>query len=295
MSNTEGFPYFPTRSIITSSGKVLDAVVDDEITLAIERHGEYDATTLTALRDILSVLQPVTSLDIGANIGNHAVVIGDFSQRLVAFEPVLPVFQLLRANLERNLGERALVCNVALSDSNGCLSISVSKEGNLGASSLESVEGSVEATSIQAVVGDEFLEMHGIQSVDFVKIDVEGHEKKALCGLHKTIKSSQPLVMLEWRHPNTIREFLDCRLFDLLFFGYEAMALSSRHNKKLYEKSFAGRLERMYNRMKKDRWCLSDFSPERRYSNVFMIPRRFQTLFGTFPFRKTPCSGNGMK
>lgn len=117
----DGSSTFRTQLVTTSSGKVLEAVVGDEITEQILRRGEYDALGLTSLRDVLAAVRPRSSVDVGANIGNHAVVIGEQSQFLCAFEPIPAVFEMLANNLRTNLGDKARAFNFALSDVNADL------------------------------------------------------------------------------------------------------------------------------------------------------------------------------
>jgi FkbM family methyltransferase len=284
-AQTPNAPTFPTQTVTTTSGKRLEAFVGDTITEQIIRRGEYDALALQSLRDVLARLRPRTSLDVGANIGNHAVVIGEQSTQVVAFEPIPAVFALLDRNLQHNLGSRGQAFNLALSDSRAELAIAVARSGNLGSSSLESVSGEQFAQTIQAVVGDDFLAEQGIADVDFIKIDVEGHEGKALLGLQRTIARDQPLIILEWRHQKTIADFRQQNLFDVLLPGYRATALVELASKKLYPRTLLGRLQRLHRRLRKPQWCLSDFRPERKFSNVYFVPPRYQELFGSFPHR----------
>ncbi|PKO34138.1 MAG: hypothetical protein CVU34_08975 [Betaproteobacteria bacterium HGW-Betaproteobacteria-7] len=283
LSNT--CPTFPTQTVTTTSGKQLEAVVGDEITEQIVRHGEYDGLALSSLREVLGRLQPRTSLDVGANIGNHAVVIGEHSATVAAFEPIPAIFDILARNLRNNLGDRGQAFNLALSDCRADLAIAVSRSGNLGSSSLESVSGDQSTQTIHAVVGDDFLAEQGIDNVDFIKIDVEGHEGKALLGLQKTISRCQPLIILEWRHPNTIADFRQENLFNVLLPGYQALALVQLDSKKLYPRTLFGRLQRLNQRLRKPQWCLSDFRPERKFSNVYLVPEKHQALFRSFPYR----------
>jgi FkbM family methyltransferase len=278
-------PTFPTQTVTTNSGKRLEAFVGDEITEQITLRGEYDGLALQSLREVLGRLRPRTSLDVGANIGNHAVVIGEQSARVVAFEPIPAVFALLDRNLQHNLGPRGQAFNLALSDCQAELAISVASSGNLGSSSLESVSGEQFTQTIQAVLGDDFLAKNDIVDIDFIKIDVEGHEGKALLGLQRTIARDQPLIILEWRHPKTITDFRQQNLFDVLLPGYQALALVDLASKKLYPRTLLGRLQRLHRRLRKPQWCLSDFRPERKFSNVYLVPARHLELFRSFPHR----------
>lgn len=273
-------------TVTTSAGKRLQAFEGDEITRQILQNGEYDAWALASLREVLQYVRPRTSLDIGANIGNHAVVIGELSQRLFAFEPLPFVYQVLQHNLARNLGERARGFNLALSDIDAAVRIGVRSEENFGASSL--CAGSSDGETVRAVVGDEFLAEQGIAEVDFIKIDVEGHEASALSGLTKTILRDQPLVMMEWNDAETAAGFARLRLFDTVFAGYQPFAVSRTDSTKLHPHTLAGRLRRLRYRLFDRTWCLTDFDPVRKYSNVYLVPPRMAEELAALRYLPAP-------
>jgi FkbM family methyltransferase len=58
-------------------------------------------------------------------------------------------------------------------------------------------KGNVDAGSLALKNGDEFFGEHPIASVDLMKIDVEGFEKKALAGLSGVLSQDRPIVVCE--------------------------------------------------------------------------------------------------
>ena len=210
----------PQITLTTKRGKVLNAFEADSITRKIQEKGEYDANTLDSLTDVLTLIRPEASLDIGANIGNHALVIVDHSKRVIAFEPVGFIFQALEANIRQNGATHVETVNAGLSDENREAEIFIPDNANLGSSSLEIRQGQGEKLKIKAIVGDEHLSQRQEVKIDFIKIDVEGHEVPALQGLEKTIGTHQPLLLLEYKTRKTIDGFRSEGLFDNLFAGY---------------------------------------------------------------------------
>ena len=68
-------------------------------------------------------------------------------------------------------------------------------ENNLGLGILREGEGSIEIA-----VGDEIV---GDTPVDFIKIDVEGHEMAVLSGLNSCIGNRRPTIFIEVDNKNS--------------------------------------------------------------------------------------------
>lgn len=274
-----------TIQIKTKRGFILNAIEGDTITQAIQAKGEYDTNTLNSLTDILSQTQPRTSLDVGANIGNHAVLIAQYSQQLIAFEPVAFVYDLLQSNLKQNHLCNAFSVNKGLSNSVADREIFI-PAFNLGCSSLEVKVGDGQSLQISTAVGDEYLQEYcKNQQIDFIKMDIEGHEAAALIGLEKTIKQYQPLLLIEWKSPHTLSTFKQQNLLHRLFANYQFYSLTQTDNKKLYAKNLKGFFQRIYCKCFNKTWCLSSFDSNKTYSNVYLVPARYADLFSRLQYK----------
>jgi len=269
----------------TKRGFILNAFAEDSITKEVQRKGEYDSNTLNSLSDILAAIKPEISLDVGANIGNHVLVISKFSQHVVAFEPVKFIFDVLKKNVEENYLDNVTPLNLGLSNKDSESEIFIPKNGNLGSSSMEAKGGEGVLLKIKTIVGDVYLEDNfKDQHVDFIKMDVEGHEAFALMGLKAVIAKYQPLILLEWKSPNTIQTFREFDLFNKLFPEYKKYSLSYTSNKKVHANSIAGFLRRIYHKLIGSKWCLSRFDDTKYYTNVYFVPLRYQKLFNNFNY-----------
>lgn len=275
----------PLISVITKSGQQLQAFENDSITKEIQSEGEYDGNTLRSIREVLSCVVPATSLDIGANIGNHAIVIAKYTKRLIAFEPMKFIFSVLQQNFILNKLNNAIAVNLALSDEAIKRDIFIPKHGNLGCSSLDASFEDAEQQEIELVIGDDYLNSnYPKETIDFIKMDVEGHEASALRGLKKTLKQDQPLLLIEYKSTTTIASFQQMYLFDELLKGYQFFSLSYTYNKKVHNRNLIGFLKRIYYRVFDRRWCLSSFDQSKPYANVYLVPPRYQKVFATFAY-----------
>lgn len=272
-------------TITTKKGFALTAFEGDSITKEIQSYGEYDGNTLQSIRDVLALIQPQTSLDVGANIGNHALAIAPLTKKLIAFEPVTFIYEVLKSNLEQNKLGNAIAVNFGLSLDQSTKEIFIPKNGNLGSSSLEAVNGEGTFLQIGTLSGDAYLEEHShTEQIDFIKMDVEGHEAAAILGLKNTIQKYQPLLLLEWKSANTMMSFKDLDLFNRLFAGYKFYSLSYTNNKKVHPRNWIGFCKRIYYKLTISKWCLSSFDPDKSYSNVYFVPERFQSVFASFKY-----------
>jgi FkbM family methyltransferase len=275
-----------TVTLKTKRGFNLTGFEGDSITREVQEKGEYDGNTLDSIKDLLELIMPNVSLDVGANIGNHTLLISQYTKKLVSFEPVKFVFDVLTENVNHNASNVSTI-NLGLSNINSAYTINIPNNGNLGSSSIEVASENSEPLEIKAVIGDQYLKDNfENQSIDFIKMDIEGHEAMALTGLKDTIHQYQPLILIEWKSPQTLTKFKELQLIDKLFSGYEKYSLSHTTNKKVHPKSIYGFFGRLYHKVKGSAWCLSNFDPDKEYSNVYFVPERYQELLKNNEFKK---------
>ncbi|RLA72783.1 MAG: methyltransferase FkbM [Epsilonproteobacteria bacterium] len=130
--------------------------------------------------------------DIGANIGIYSQMIHNKSNKmnisLYLFEPTKSCFDTIFIKFESE--KNIQVNNFGASDSNTMSTIYYDKEQsglaslyqrNLDSYNLK-LDKSEEITLRRL---DNYIEEHNIEHIDFVKIDIEGHELKALEGFGK--------------------------------------------------------------------------------------------------------------
>lgn len=174
---------------------------EDFIGRKVLRNGVYDHETLAFVEQLFARLQPRTVLDVGANIGNHTLMFSRHAQRVLSFEPGQKAFGMLRQNVQANHLAHVSALNFGLSNVNVQQTLYVETSGNLGESSLtlaNLTSPNFVEDLIELRVGDEVLAEQGISDVDFIKIDVEGHEQAVIAGLRNTIAAQRPVVLMEW-------------------------------------------------------------------------------------------------
>ena len=266
-------------TIKTIFGDNLTVVKDDHIGIAVQKKGVYDKQMLDVMSSIMNRINARTTLDIGANIGNHSVVMAKNSKSLYSFEPTPFVYSILKENLENNNYKNATPYNLALSHKEGTCDFFVSKDGNLGVSSLvDDGVGEFDKIEVSTVIGDDFIKEKDIKNIDFIKLDVEGWETEVLLGLKNTFKNEQPILIMEW-NSECQEGFDDNNLYDTLFEKYDFFHLTQVSNKKLYKKTLGGKLKQTVKRvLVGKKWCLSNFDKNKNYHNIILIPKRFKSI-----------------
>ena len=145
-------------------------------------------------------------LDVGSNIGNHAVFFGRFcADHVVAIEPNPRLDPILRRNIDANvLGERTTVVPVGISDTEGVGAMALRDEhdGNIGASHIvpgPAAAGAGESVTLRRL-DDLFHELApSLPSlpVTFLKIDVEGMEMGVLRSATTLLREHRPQIFIE--------------------------------------------------------------------------------------------------
>lgn len=167
------------------------------------QQGGYERATTILLKDLLK--PGGTFVDVGANIGYYTAeasfLVGPLG-RVYAFEPNPTTYSRLKGNIEANgVGGRAQAYNSALSDASSRVRLYLAGDDDAIGSMVRETRDSIE---VEAVPGDEIL---AGQSVDVIKIDVEGAELLALRGLKHTLEANATATLIvEWNRPYRTEE-----------------------------------------------------------------------------------------
>lgn len=165
--------------------------------------------------------------DIGSNIGAYLYAFEKIAQpvNIYGFEPNQDLF----FKLKKMFGKVNL-SNIALSDvsENGELKIPIinnvvySARGTLNIDFKEIDENDFTLVNIKKDTIDNYIVENKIAKVDFIKIDVEGHEFRTLQGATNTLKKFNPtlLIEIEQRHHDFPISQIDNFLFDLGYLKY---------------------------------------------------------------------------
>ena len=149
------------------------------------------------------VPRPGAFIDVGVNVGQTLmkVLSVDRSRRYIGFEPQIGcsyfVDQFIRLNGLRD----AMILPIALSDSNHILTLYSHGQYDEMATTVDGHDvrdiHRLEASRVQARIGDEVLRELGVEEICAIKIDVEGAELNVLNGLLDTLRVKRPPLIFE--------------------------------------------------------------------------------------------------
>jgi FkbM family methyltransferase len=169
---------------------------DSHIGKWVEENGrlDHDQNMLPLLSEHINEGDVV--LDIGANIGSHAIFYSNlvgYTGQVMCFEPNLRAWECLKYNLGGIKNVQLL--KKAVSDKPGKVDI-VEPNENYGMA--YTVEGgkTVECITIDSL---------NLKRCDFIKMDIEGNEYKALLGAAETIRAHKPTMLIEINKPALAR------------------------------------------------------------------------------------------
>ncbi len=206
------------RSLPAHHGHPLLARLDRAATVyhQLYENGHYNPATngeAWLLRQ-LAPLRPRMILDVGANRGEYSALALEAcpEAQVHAFEPIPVVV----AQLQEALGHhpRCTIHNLALADQEGELHFWFDPVQTGNTSAVADVQTAIHGLSVPEQINapaqrlDHFCERNSIETIDLLKIDVEGFESKVLIGGGAMLKDgSISCVQIEYGKANLFSRY----------------------------------------------------------------------------------------
>lgn len=176
---------------------------------------------------VQALLRPgETVLDLGANIGYYTLIFARAvgpAGRVFAFEPAPDTFAILKDNVDYNEAHQVVLENKAVADTDGTLNLYLAEGRPEDHRIFDDPDEARRAIPIGAVRLDTYAPLRD-RAVDFVKMDIQGAEWQALCGMRELLaRSPEVKILLEFWPYGIIRTGLDPvgMVRDLAGWGFE--------------------------------------------------------------------------
>jgi len=204
------------RYITVDTGGGVVVVIDPEepcFGRSISEHGTWEEHLAMVLARNLRPGDVM--VDIGANVGIMSFRAARLTQsigKVIAFEPDPANAACFLRGVSANRFSHVTLFPIALSDAPRLFGLDGGSNGYLTPANVSSVV-------IQAMRGDDLLAAE--PRIDFIKLDIEGHEPQALAGLALTLARHRPMVLCEFNprclsdHIGAAPESFASQLFEL--------------------------------------------------------------------------------
>ena len=140
-------------------------------------------------------------VDVGAHIGHYTLMAARYASKVVAVEPEPSNFSALLSNIKLNSYSNVTALCIALSDRKQKLPLHVAALGDMGSSSVEPGSLEQEATQKRGIIEiecdtlDNVVARLNLESIDWLKVDVEGHEIPVLNGAQDALAKAKNVIL----------------------------------------------------------------------------------------------------
>lgn len=160
--------------------------------------GGYELKELAFSDDVLTQLEAPVVLDIGGNVGGHALAFARHAAEVHVFEPFGPLADRIAEQVALNAHRHVHLHRVGLAEHPGIHDYyldTTSRNRGTGSFLADHSSGG-KAAELRLVRGDDWLR-DKVERVDFIKIDIEGYEAPALLGLRGILERDRPFIVME--------------------------------------------------------------------------------------------------
>lgn len=152
-----------------------------------------------------------TAIDIGSNIGNHAIEFAKYFKKVICYEPNPRAYDLLATNTKHL--KNVEVFNWGIGSKEELLQLQ-ENINNIGGSSAKYQIDEKNIVNIEIKPLDNFFD--SLKKVMLLKIDVEGMEIDVLRGAEKIITKFYPLICFEQHKTDFLKSFHETEVIDWL-------------------------------------------------------------------------------
>jgi FkbM family methyltransferase len=151
-------------------------------------------------------------IDVGAYQGLYTVYACKHAKKVLAVEPNPMALAYLKTNIALNNCHNTIVVPKAVSDKMGVVRLRIPRPARRGlipttASIVWSFEEALEI-DVETDTLDNIVDEAGLDTVDFVKIDVEGAEGLVVKGAEKTLRKAKAILIEIWPENTWIISYL---------------------------------------------------------------------------------------
>ena len=146
-------------------------------------------------------------LDIGAHIGYYTLQFANLvgsTGKVYAFEPEPKNFELLKKNVQINKHDNVVLIQKIVSDKVGIVEFFISKFDSIGNKLFKSDESGSSIKVGSTTLDEYFKDLK--KKIDFIKMDIQGGEGKAILGMKNLLKENKNLKIIQEWWPDALKQ-----------------------------------------------------------------------------------------
>ncbi len=184
--------------------------------------GGYEEEYILAFCAIFAQDRRKLLIDVGANVGTHAIAFAGFFDRVICFEPSKTVFGQLTTNIALNPACDIVPVNCGLGDTKDLILFYAVDNGNDGLGTFLAAEQYDQKLKpvgeLPIERGDDILPslIGPAATINAIKLDIQGFEPKALAGMRLILEKHRPITWVEISN-GTQMAIAECGDFRSLF------------------------------------------------------------------------------
>ena len=194
-------PFFSKKHIFIRNKIKWNLDLDEGIDLSIFLFGTSEKK-INNLKKFFKSNKKILAIDIGANIGSISLPIAKMfpKSKVYAVEPTTFAFKKLTKNLnlnedlKKNISLRQLFISKVNKPKKVWSSWNFRNESNKHKKHLGSLQTIKKDSYISL---NKFINLEKIKKIDFIKLDVDGHELDVLKSGEKFLKKKKPIIFIE--------------------------------------------------------------------------------------------------
>lgn len=193
-----------SHAVVTRRGLRWALDLNEGVDLSIFLFGAFERSTVELVESLIHAGD--VALDIGANIGAHTLPMAravGLSGRVIAFEPTSYAYNKLIRNIDLNpqIRDRVTAEQVMLvADAGAPLEPEIYSSWP-----LDRTEGlhhkhcghAMRTDNARVSRLDDYVSNAGLQRIDLIKLDVDGHETNVLLGARRVLEHFRPRIIME--------------------------------------------------------------------------------------------------
>lgn len=139
-----------------------------------------------------------TVLDVGANFGYYSVMCSKLvgaNGQVISSEPTAYFRERFTHHISKNNCSNITLLPFGFSDKENTLEIKI--DASTATMHMPEQDAYLKTEQIKLVTLDSYIKDNKVDKLDFIKVDIDGHEPKFLNGAEQTISKFKPYILLE--------------------------------------------------------------------------------------------------